>query len=96
MCNDPTSFRQTFPALSHGVSPLLVNLAAEEDNLFVDNEADDAQNGGTVMFELNDTLGELDLLVELFLARVDVAVAEDVCEHVASSLDIAPEVEIQG
>jgi nucleotide-binding universal stress UspA family protein len=60
-------------------------------NLLVDHEAKDAHHGGTAVVELDGTLGELGLLIEVVPDEVDVAVAEVAHELVAGSFDIAHE-----
>ena len=76
------------------MSLLLVDLLDKGGDFFVDHEheAKDTQHGSTSVVELDGTLGDLDLLFIVVLAKIDVAVAKAVHEFTACSFDITPEI----
>ena len=78
------------------VSSLLVDTVDTGDNLLVGHETGDAQHGNVAVAEIDGTLWEHGLLVEVVPDKVDVAIAEVFHELVAGSFDIAPRVEIEG
>ena len=65
-----------------------VGIISDLLDLLVDHKAEDSELGGTSVVELDGTLGELFLLIELVPSEVDVSVTEVTNELVSGSWDI--------
>jgi len=68
-----------------------IGVVSKRDDLLVDHKSEDSHHGGTAVVELDGTLLELGLLVEVIPAEVNVSVTEVTNELVSSSGDITHE-----
>jgi len=66
-----------------------IGVVSKRDDLLVDHKSEDSHHGGTAVVELDGTLLELGLLVEVIPAEVNVSVTEVTDELVSSSRNIA-------
>ena len=89
MCDDPTI------VLGFNVSPLLVDHVDKGGHILVDQETKDAHHDGVAVVEIDGTLGEHGLPVEVIPAKVDLAVVRVLHKVVADSFDIVPEVRLE-